>query len=318
MNFRSLFKKLFSNLPAKVLALTAALLLFAFNRMNNLEERTFYTSLNLYLANGFAVAAPYQDKVAIKVRGDKEADVFKILEQDIEAFADLSNLRSEGEFKVPIQYRKISKSLNIEPLSIEVEPPEVKISIQRAETKLVDVKVNMKDISYMGVQMDYTYDPKKVHIYGPRYIVEPVESIATEEIDFSGRMGSVDLKAKLVLPSDFIRIKETATVDIAANIVEIEEERNFDSVEIEVRNLKNFLGIKNTRLNGNIRIKAPRTALESTDPSAFKLFINCSQIRTSGVYVVNVDYKVPDGFTVIQYEPSQLNIKVVALSEEGL
>ena len=91
MNLKGIQNALFANWPAKIISLTAAVVLSMFYRINSMEERFFSVPLSLEPPQGLALADPYPKSVRITLRGDADS-IFSVLEEDIEVFADFGNL----------------------------------------------------------------------------------------------------------------------------------------------------------------------------------------------------------------------------------
>ena len=77
------------NWPAKIISVVAAIMLFLFYRATSLEERFFSVPLNVIVNESYAVASEVPKSVKVTLRGSEE-NIFLILEDDIEVYADFS------------------------------------------------------------------------------------------------------------------------------------------------------------------------------------------------------------------------------------
>ena len=75
MRSRSPLDRIFGHWPIKVMALAAAVMIFVFNRMNNLEERVFSLPLEVILPEGYVIAEPLRDQVTVSVKGEEEGEI---------------------------------------------------------------------------------------------------------------------------------------------------------------------------------------------------------------------------------------------------
>jgi hypothetical protein len=104
-----LLRRLVHNWPAKILSLAAAVLLVVFNNVSRLEERFFSVPLELKLPAEYVPAAEYPQQVRIVLRGESE-EIFRIEEQDIRAYVDLSEHDSSGEYQEPVEIERRTSS----------------------------------------------------------------------------------------------------------------------------------------------------------------------------------------------------------------
>ena len=102
MSGKGLVRRLMSDLPVKVICLTAAVILFLFHRVNTMTERFFSVPLEVSVPPGLAIASAYPKTVRITLRGTEES-ISPILEEDIEATADLQAHKSPGVFRSPVR-----------------------------------------------------------------------------------------------------------------------------------------------------------------------------------------------------------------------
>ena len=129
MNSRGFLHALLSDLPVKVICLTAAVILFLFHRVNTMTERFFSVPLEVSTPPGLAIASPYPKTVRITLRGSEDA-IYPILEEDIEATADLESHKSQGVFRAPVRISRRGTAANVEPLEIKVEPQDVAFTLE--------------------------------------------------------------------------------------------------------------------------------------------------------------------------------------------
>ncbi|MFW5812282.1 MAG: hypothetical protein ACOCWS_04785, partial [Alkalispirochaetaceae bacterium] len=95
---KSRLKRLLRNWPAKVLSFVAALMLLVFHNITTLEERFISVPLELRLDESLVPASDYPRQVRVRLRGDSE-EVFRVVEESITAYADLTEHESEGEYR---------------------------------------------------------------------------------------------------------------------------------------------------------------------------------------------------------------------------
>jgi hypothetical protein len=130
LNSRQLLAEAVKNWPAKVLSVALALILVIFHQMNTLENRFFSVPLRIEGEGSLQPSGAHIRTVRVNLRGDP-SDIHPILEDDIEAFIDLSRYSEPGLYQIPVQVRKKGSALGVEPLEISVEPLEIPLELAR-------------------------------------------------------------------------------------------------------------------------------------------------------------------------------------------
>lgn len=314
MKTNSVLRRLLRNWPQKIISLTAAVLLFVFNRMSNLEEHPLYVPLSIKLHPDYAVAVPIREKISVIVWGDPDLDIHQITQEDIEVYIDLLRVEQEAEYTVPIQYRKIGTALEIEPLRIDIKPAVIKVKLEKKLQKSVEIEVekNIKGSPARGFILGgLTYAPTVVQIVGPRSKVEKVEKATTEVIDLSGRSKNFNMTVRLVSIDPLVKFKGGGYVEFSAVIKEIIEERAFDRKMIVSMNLAENLTIEELLPEGSILVKAPLLILDRIRPNDIQLYIDCSNIKNPGKHQKRVKADVPERVEILSIAPEAVIVDLI-------
>ena len=80
MKARRLRRAFLADMPAKLICLAAAAIMFLFHRTNTLTERFFSVPLEVNVPAGLAVASAYPKSVRITLRGTEE-QIYPVLEE---------------------------------------------------------------------------------------------------------------------------------------------------------------------------------------------------------------------------------------------
>lgn len=310
MRGRRLSRALLTDLPVKVICLTAAVILFLFHRVNTLTERFFSVPLDVSTPSGLAVASPVPKTVRITLRGAEEA-IYPILEEDIEASVDLESRKSAGVYRTPVRISRKGTAANVEPLEIKVEPQEITLTLEPLAERRVSVVPDLRGSPSYGYEVTQSsVAPLTVTIRGARSRVQAVSSLPTEEIDLSGRADSFDTRAKVLVPSSLIRILGDASVDFHATIRETVTARLFDGVPMEVTNLNPHLILHAPLPLGTVQIQGPQLALDGIRPEQVKLLLDLSNLRKAGDYTTHPRPDAPAGFLVLDWTPRDVTVEV--------
>ncbi|MBN2532368.1 MAG: hypothetical protein JXB88_05725 [Spirochaetales bacterium] len=310
----SFLRRVLRNWPPKIISLVAAVLLFVFNRMSNLEEHPLYVPLSIRLNPDYAIAAPIREKISVIVRGDPDLDIHQITPEDIEVYIDLLHVEKEDEYTVPIQYRKIGPALETEPLSIDIEPAVITVKLEKNLQKSVEIEVekNIKGTPARGYMLGgLTYAPTVVQIVGPRSKVEKVEKATTEVIDLSGRSKNFNMTVRLVSIDPLVKFKGSGYVEFSAVIKEIVEERLFEKKIITSMNLVEHMVVEKTLPEGSILVKAPLLVLDRIKPNDIRLYIDCSNIKDPGKHQKRIKAEVPERVEILSITPETVIVDFV-------
>ena len=117
----SFFTKHLDRWPIKVICIALAIILYILFRVNTLTERQLTIPLNVLTPEGFVVSSDYPDRINLTMRGDQE-DIAGVLSDDVEAFVNLVPFPEEGEYQVPIEFRKQGTALQPEAPGTSLPP----------------------------------------------------------------------------------------------------------------------------------------------------------------------------------------------------
>jgi YbbR domain-containing protein len=306
--------ELLKDWPAKIISLIAAVLLFMFNRMNNLEEHPLLIPLSIKINDEFAIATPIKQKISVILRGDTDFDIRQITPDDIELYIDLLNTTKEGEYTVPVQYRKISPVLDVEPLEIVVEPSVMTVMVERNMRKYVDIEVenSIKGKPARGYTMvSYTFNPTSVQITGPRSRVELADKAKAEPIDLSGKKKSFTIDVRLVPIDPLVKYRDGQSIEFSAVIEEEIEEKTIDDITIASRFLPQTMAIGSQLPKGSITVKAPVVVLDKLDLNDIILYIDCTNLKNPGRQQKRIKTEIPEGIEILKVEPEIVNVDFI-------
>jgi YbbR domain-containing protein len=313
LKIKSLLGIIIDNWPAKVLAFTAAVLLFVFNRMNNLKERNVEVLLDVILPKGYAIAAPYQEKVSVTIKGDDEESIAEVKSDDFWVFVDLSEYAREDEIKLPIRYTRRGPALRSTVFVDRIEPTEVLISLERELTKTIPVRPVFKGVPQDGYTLNrYTVNPSTVEVKGPQSRIEALKGILTEEIDITGRRTDFTLKVKVVQQDPFITISSQRVVEFQGVIREIIMRREYVGVPITAVNLSESLSWDSEVLVSSITLEGPKLFIEALQVDDIRMEIDLKDVHEPGEYKRKLNPSVPPGLVIRDFTPATIEVVVQA------
>ncbi len=307
---KSSLKRLLRNWPAKVLSFVAALMLLVFHNITSLEERFFSVPLELRLSESLVPASNYPRQVRVRLRGDSE-EVFRVVEENIVAFADFSEHTSEGEYRAAVRIAETEATARIDPLEINVEPPEISVVLEEKLVRSIEVEPALSGFPPSGFELtNYQMNPSTVQVEGPESIVQSLEDLTTEEIDLAGKREDFTERVRIVRPDELIQFPGGNVVEFRGFIEESVILNTFEPVEVVVLGLNPDLELASPLPSGLVRVQATQRALDETTATDVQLTVDASTIEDPGSYELRVVPQVPQGFVVLRYEPSSVQISV--------
>lgn len=139
---RGLWRRILEDWPVKVIALAVAVVIVLLTDIAGVAERYFSVPLQLRLAESVVPGQAYTDRVRVTLRGD-ESEIFRVLEDDIVAYADLTEHNSEGVYRAAVQLQKRGAALSMDALEIGVEPLNVTVTLEEKLISSVEVVPNL-------------------------------------------------------------------------------------------------------------------------------------------------------------------------------
>jgi YbbR domain-containing protein len=305
------FKKIFFNWHVKILSVLAAVLLFAFNRMINLDENTLTIPLKVKLPDNFSISSPLpRDNVNVTIRGDKELSIRKITDDNIDAYIDLSSFNKEDIYTVKVFYEKKGAALSLSPISISIDPPEMKVSIEKTMQKTVRIIPSIKAETPTGYDYSYSLSPSYVAVIGPKKRIENSIAVTTEAIDLSSRTESFIEPVRIISSDPLIKLKEITQTVFDCIINEEIIEKTIEA-KIKVQNLNPKLGvISKIPVFGTISVKLPPNLAEKIDQDAYSLVIDCTTIKNGGRHTVKLKAVAPEGIIVERFKPEEMTLDI--------
>jgi YbbR domain-containing protein len=294
--------------PVKILALAAAVLLFVFNRMNNLEQRVLDLPLEVILPDGFVLADRLQEHAVVTVRGESEGALRGAGPDEFRAYVDLTGFHKEGTFVVPVQYGRRGGARPSDAFVDRVEPTEVTVSLERVAEKSLPVVANISGTPEKGYSLNqYTITPPIVRMRGPRSVVDATTSVQTEEINLAGITGDYKTRIGLLAPSSLVSFVGTSRVEFYGIISKVIVTREFDDVPIELENADPRYEWEVRPPFGRLVVKGPEVDLDEGEPPG--LVVDLRSVGPTGrQFHLEPIARVPDGVDVVDFEPKEVTV----------
>lgn len=307
---KSKLRRLLRNWPAKVLSFVAALLLLVFHNITTLEERFFSVPLELRLSESLVPASNYPRQVRVRLRGDSE-EVFRVVEENVVAYADFSGHTGEGEYRAPVRIAETEATARIDPLEISVEPQEISVFLEEKLVRSVEVEPNIAGAPPTGFELtNYQMNPSTVQVEGPESIVRELGTLETEEIEVAGKREDFTERVRIVRPDPLIQFPGGNVVEFRGFVEEAVVLTTFESVDVVLLGLLPEFELGSPLPTGSVRVQATQRRLEDLSAGDVQLTVDAGTISEAGSYELPVVPRVPQGVVVLRYEPTSVRIEV--------
>jgi YbbR domain-containing protein len=303
--------RLFSNWPAKALALGAAILLYLLVGLDSLEERYITVPVRLDLPPTLVPAAEYPNFARVYLRG-RGSDIFSISEDDIQVSADFSSYSQEGVFQASLTHRRLGVAETIEPLEVRVEPGLITLTLEDRVSATVPVIPILSGSPAPGFELSsYSVIPSEIRIYGPRSAVQRVNELNTESIELSGQDEDFSVRVSVLQSDPLIRFEDARLVEFRGEISDSILVNTFENVPVVILGLDPAFSAVPAEREGSIRAQASQSLINQTDPESISLAIDASDISEPGRYLLPVRPVVPRGFVIFRFDPLEIEVDII-------
>ena len=309
VDVKKLFRRMAQNWPAKVLSIVAAIFLFAFHRMNDLQERNFSVPLYVDAAENLIPGSLYPQNVRITIRGGN--NIYNVSTADIEARLDLSRYSEPGVYKAQVLIQRKGSATEAEILEINADPPEISLELDTKISKIVPVAPNYQGYPEQGFEMvSFTLEPKQVIIDGPEKILSAISELKTEFIDLRGRNADFTVRVRMENPTPLIVIRSDQLIEFRGFIKELILINNFDNLPVTARALNNSFEAVLDPPSASVRVYGVQSMLEGINAAMVSLIVDCGDIAEPGLYELPVLVEAGEGIEYDRVEPETIQVEI--------
>jgi YbbR domain-containing protein len=305
---KRLFAKIVERWPVKVLSVVAAIVLFVFHRMGDLQERFFSVPLRLETSGNLVPSSSYPHNIRVTLRGSA-SNVYPVMEGDIEAYLDLSGFHAPGTVQVPVQVRKKGTALEAESLEIGVDPVEISIALDTKASRQIRIVPDLQGSPAAGFELvSYTLEPNYAIVDGPQSLVNTVIELTTAPVDLQERNENFTLHLKVSNPDPLLTIRGDGMAVFTGSVSDLIMIRTFDNLPIGISGLSDSLWVNIDPLTGSVRLEGSQRILEHFEPPEDFLSVDLSGVAGPGSLELPVQAALPEGLTLSRQEPSTVRV----------
>ncbi|HCM27273.1 MAG: hypothetical protein A2Z99_01920 [Treponema sp. GWB1_62_6] len=306
-----------ANWPVKVLSVAVAIVLFMFHRMSALEERFFSVPLRVRTENALVPASSYPRMVRITLRGEANS-VFPILEEDIEAYIDLTKYKGEGVYKAPVLITKKGTAAGVDPLEVHVDPLEVAIAVEFQLTKTVPITPSFRGYLETGFELSsYSLTPSEVEVSGPSTSIMRIEDVTTDFVELSGKKENFTETVKVINRDPLIAVRGDSQIRFTGIIQQTIMIRTLEHLPIILSGLSPAFLARPQVNFGSVKLEGSQNDLEAYIPDASLLSLDCSNIDGEGLYMLPLIVSAPPNFSVVRFDPMEVAVEIAQKKDDG-
>jgi hypothetical protein len=240
------------------------------------------------------------------------------VEEDIEAYIDLTKYSDPGEYRAPVQIRKKGTAQGVDALEIGVDPLEVFIALDQRISKYVPLSPNFQGYLEPGYELvSYTLEPSQVVIDGPLGVVTGISELSTDFIELTGRNADFSATVRILNRDPLLVIRGNGAAEFKGFVRELIIIRNFDKLPIMINGLDDRFIAAPEISQGSLRLEGGQTELGNYTAADTVLSLDCSSIDEEGIYVLPISVLIPPMFTLIRTDPEQVMVQVRRKPENG-
>ena len=288
MNVKQILLRLTENWPVKIICLVFAVFLSEFYRGTLLDKRYLIVPLAVENSGALIPAEQYPAKIKVTLWGDVTG-IGSISENDITAFINLSDFKTEGTYRIPIETRLAGTVTPLGNMEISTEPAVLTLRLATSTRKQVPVTLSLKGIPADGYEVtESSLEPAAVEIEGPAELVEKVDELVTEPLSIEARTNGFSGTAAIINHDPLISIIGKAQVQSTVKISETTIKKQFDNLPIYFDKQNKGLSITADKKTGSLEVQGPKRLLETWSPSENILTVSCESIIEQGVYTLPI------------------------------
>ncbi|SHJ28809.1 CdaR family protein [Lutispora thermophila] len=271
-------------------------------RIDNVVSVTMPVVINITgnPAHGMAAMTPTIDPGEVTIKG-AESLVNKV--KTVAVDLDISSSSSTIKKNIPV---RILNEKGEDVNNVEVSPKTVDIEIPIEYTKIVNIEPDVTVTPAAGYIITNIYtNPREIHIVGKKELLDGLDSVKTERVEFKDAKAFVDQQVSLILPEGIELANRNEKIRLNINIEKIIE-KTIEINNIAIRNLPENLIGEHQQIAMKLTVKGPESVVNAWN--ANNSFYVDVEGFSEGLHEVSIMYNKPDEIQILHMEPSSINV----------
>ncbi len=279
--------------------------------MSKIEDRTINVSFRLNTNSEFMTIQDIPRTIKVSLRGNKD-DIYSILNSDLTAYADFSDVTENGIYSKPIKVERTGSALYISPLEIQTTPNQISLKFERKTIKRIPLEPVVKGTPAEGFELSGTLlSPNFVTVEGPESVLDSIAAFKTTSVDLDGHSDNFSVQVGVENHNKYARILN-ADVRLSLSIAKIMVVRTVQNVTILLaRCPENLTAVPNVQA-GSIKLEVNSQRADTISASSMKLVAEMDNIKEPGTYILPLKPAVPKGMNMVGFSPDTVEVTVTS------
>ncbi|HZK19727.1 MAG TPA: CdaR family protein [Treponemataceae bacterium] len=315
MKLTSLWSKITNNLPAKILSIALALLLYLSHQMLSLETKKFAIPISMQETGDMVITNLIPEAIQVRLRSTS-ANVSSILPSDIQIQLDTRHYFNAGKYTIPLQVIVSPKLIVMDTLEIEISPKSIPVYLEKRVAKWVELTPVFTGECADGYTVSKVrFEPEMVQISGASASIDMVETLHVDKIILTDKQHSFQSEALVRNFSNAIDVSLPEEIIVSVTIDPIYKSHVFNNIRVQTTGLSQTLVLGNTLPAISVELYGTKHDLESYKPALIDVQADFSYIVEAGKYEVPLRVFLPNRFEMKNVEPAKVSVVILDSSE---
>ncbi len=310
MSKRSLIERMLDKWPAKIICLIISIFLYIFHQTSIIDKRNIVVPLKI-VENGLVMhVGKVPSTVSVVVRGN-DSDVKSVVPSDFEATVNLDEITEKGDYLIPVKISLSEKLMEFDPFEVKLKNHQVEVSVDLKDIKYVELVPSVVgEVAHGYTISSIEMNPSFIEISGAKSILDKISHIDTTKINVSNAKNTFSTDCEFLQVSKNFTIEDINPAKATVIITPLEYEKQFENNSVQVLNLDDNFEIVSNLPKINVTLKGTMPDLEPYEPGKNFVQLDCSLIKSEGIYSIPVKINYPKKFQLLSKSFDTINLKI--------
>ena len=310
MSKRSLIERMLDKWPAKIICLIISIFLYIFHQTSIIDKRNIVVPLKI-VENGLVMhVGKVPSTVSVVVRGN-DSDVKSVVPSDFEATVNLDEITEKGDYLIPVKISLSEKLMEFDPFEVKLRNHQVEVSVDLKDIKYVELVPSVVgEVAHGYTISSIEMNPSFIEISGAKSILDKISHIDTTKINVSNAKNTFSTDCEFLQVSKNFTIEDINPAKATVIITPLEYEKQFENNSVQILNLDDNFEIVSNLPKVNVTLKGTMPDLEPYEPGKNFVQLDCSLIKSEGIYSIPVKINYPKKFQLLSKSFDTINLKI--------
>lgn len=310
MSKRSLIERMLDKWPAKIICLIISIFLYIFHQTSIIDKRNIVVPLKV-VENGLVMhVGKVPSTVSVVVRGN-DSDVKSVVPSDFEATVNLDEITEKGDYLIPVKISLSEKLMEFDPFEVKLKNHQVEVSVDLKDIKYVELVPSVVgEVAHGYTISSIEMNPSFIEISGAKSILDKISHIDTTKINVSNAKNTFSTDCEFLQVSKNFTIEDINPAKATVIITPLEYEKQFENNSVQILNLDDNFEIVSNLPKINVTLKGTMPDLEPYEPGKSFVQLDCSLIKSEGIYSIPVKINYPKKFQLLSKSFDTINLKI--------